>query len=74
MANLRNRFPGRRRFLKQSAALTAATASIAPILVLAQSPVQPAAPASAKSNDAASSPPAPGQRRPQRAPGEGSSS
>jgi hypothetical protein len=71
MANLRNRFPGRRRFLKQSAALTAASASLAPILVLAQSPA-PAAPAKQSTpDDASAASPAQG-RRPPRAPGEGS--
>jgi hypothetical protein len=36
MANLRNRFPARRRFLKQSAALTASASLAAPMLVVAQ--------------------------------------
>jgi hypothetical protein len=36
MPNLRNRFPARRRFLKQSAALTASASLAAPMLVVAQ--------------------------------------
>jgi len=36
MPNLRNRFPARRRFLKQSAALTASASLAAPILAVAQ--------------------------------------
>lgn len=36
MPNLRNRFPARRRFLKQSAALTATVSLAAPLLVVAQ--------------------------------------
>lgn len=41
MPNLRNRYPARRRFLKQSAALTATVSLAAPLLVVAQ-PAQPA--------------------------------
>lgn len=43
MANLRNRFPARRRFLKQSAALTASASIAAPVMVLAaaQAPAEP---------------------------------
>jgi hypothetical protein len=37
MPNLRNRFPARRRFLKQSAALTASASLAAPMLVVAHS-------------------------------------
>ncbi|MCU0952941.1 MAG: twin-arginine translocation signal domain-containing protein [Burkholderiaceae bacterium] len=36
MPNLRNRFPARRRFLKQSAALTASASLAVPVLALAQ--------------------------------------
>ena len=36
MPNLRNRFPARRRFLKQSAALTATASLATPMLVVAQ--------------------------------------
>ena len=43
MPNLRNRFPARRRFLKQSAALTASASLAAPMLVVAREP-QPAPP------------------------------
>jgi|GEM_PF-2402180 len=42
MPNLRNRYPARRRFLKQSAALTATVSLAAPLLVVAQT-AQPAA-------------------------------
>jgi len=35
MTNLRNRFPARRRFLKQSAALTASASMAAPVIALA---------------------------------------
>lgn len=35
MPNLRNRFPARRRFLKQSAALTASASLAVPVLALA---------------------------------------
>jgi hypothetical protein len=35
MTNLRNRFPARRRFLKQSAALTASASIAAPVMALA---------------------------------------
>ena len=35
MVNLRNRFPARRRFLKQSAALTASASIAAPVMALA---------------------------------------
>jgi FtsP/CotA-like multicopper oxidase with cupredoxin domain len=48
MPNLRNRFPARRRFLKQSAALTATASLAAPMLVVAQ-----AAPGSDATADAA---------------------
>jgi hypothetical protein len=48
MPNLRNRFPARRRFLKQSAALTATASLAAPMLVVAQ-----AAPVSEADGDAA---------------------
>lgn len=50
MVNLRNRFPARRRFLKQSAALTASASLATSVLAIAQpgrakagSPAQPAA-------------------------------
>lgn len=42
MPNLRNRFPARRRFLKQSAALTASSLA-APMLVVAQAAPAPQA-------------------------------
>ena len=48
MPNLRNRFPARRRFLKQSAALTATASLAAPMLVVAQT-----APASEATADTA---------------------
>lgn len=52
MPNLRNRFPARRRFLKQSAALTATASLAAPLRVVAQTPSRadpqgPAAPTAA---------------------------
>jgi len=43
MPNLRNRYPARRRFLKQSAALTATASLAVPALVVAQV-TQPPAP------------------------------
>lgn len=45
MANLRNRFPARRRFLKQSAALTATASLATSVLAIAQTkpPAEPAA-------------------------------
>lgn len=54
MPNLRNRFPARRRFLKQSAALTATASLAAPMLVVAQ-----AVPASDAPADAAATSPSP---------------
>lgn len=53
MTNLRNRFPARRRFLKQSAALTASASIAAPVMALAAAR-QPgrADPASADAPDA----------------------
>jgi hypothetical protein len=46
MVNLRNRFPARRRFLKQSAALTASASIAAPVMALAAAQ-PPAAPVEA---------------------------
>jgi hypothetical protein len=43
MPNLRNRFPARRRFLKQSAALTATASLAAPMLVVTQTAASDAA-------------------------------
>lgn len=73
MANLRNRFPARRRFLKQSAALTAASASISPILALA-TPAESEVPVDAGKTPAGATPPAQHRRRVTRASGEGGSS
>ncbi len=70
MTNTRNRFPGRRRFLKQSAALTAASASIAPILVLAQTPSERKPAPNGTAEPSPAEPPVQG-RRPPRSPGEG---
>ena len=47
MPNLRNRFPARRRFLKQSAALTASASLAAPMLVVAQMPAESGDPSTA---------------------------
>lgn len=67
MANLRNRFPARRRFLKQSAALTASASIAAPVmaLVAARAPEEPVAADEVEARQAVSAVASPhAQRRP----------
>lgn len=65
--NFRNRFPARRRFLKQSAALSAGAVG-GPLLVLGRADATERAPADGAQTNKAAEPPREGAQQPQRAP------